>query len=151
MPPVRTMFVAASLMFIFMFGMIYFIGSFETGNGLPLNATIATNFNAIGLNPSSPNGGVFSGFGNYSSGIYTTANSLQTFNSNPIASALSTVSLVGSFIFSIPSLFRLMGAFIAVPLAAIGIPIGFAQMIGTITLIGVFALGLISAVFLFPI
>lgn len=151
MPPIRQMFIAVSVAFLFMFGMIWFIGNYETGNGLTVNATIATNFNAIGMNPSSPQGGVFSGYGNFSNGAYNTANSLQSFNTNPVASAISSVSLVGSFIFSIPALFGTMGAFIAVPLVAIGMPVGFAQAIGYVVLVGIFGLGLLSAVFLFPL
>ena len=145
------MLTAILVSFLLMFGMIFFIGNYELGNGLGVNATIATNFNAIGVNPSAPAGGIFSGYGNLANGVQNTGNSLQTFNTNPISSAISSVSLVGSFLFSLPNLFLAMGAFIAVPLTAIGIPLGFAQAISSVALIGIFALGLLSAVFLFPL
>lgn len=142
------MFTGALVMLLCAFGLILFIGTFEQQNGLIINASISSNFNAIGLNPSAPNNGIFAGFGTLSSQVYSTSNSLQ--NYGLISSIISSVNFAGTFIFSIPAFYGLLAGFIGAPLSFF-MPVGFAEAIADVVLVGIFMLGLLSAVFLFPI
>jgi hypothetical protein len=142
------MFVGVLVMLLCAFGLIILIGTFEQANGLRINATIASNFNAIWPNPSAPNNGIFSGFGTLNSQVYSTSNSLQSYG--PISSIISSVSIAGTFIFSIPAFYGLLAGFISAPLSFF-MPVGFAVTIANVVLVGIFMLGLLSAIFLFPI
>lgn len=156
MPPIRQLFVGVLIAMLAAFGLIFMIGGFETANGIPLNATIATNYNAIAASPQLPQSGVFCNatqgacIGGLASQVNNTSTNLQSYANNPLGSLVNTVSVVGGYIFEIGSFFGLLGGFIAAPLA-IFMPVSFAQLIANIVLVGIFMFGLISAIFLVPV
>lgn len=155
MPPIRQMIVGVLITMLAAFGMIFFIGGYETSNGLALNATIASNYNAITANPSAPAAGIFCSSQNgaclssLASQVNNTGTSLQSYSTNPLGSLINTVSVVAGYLFEIGAFFGLLSTFISTPLSLF-MPVGFAQLIGNITLIIIFVMGLLSGIFLVP-
>lgn len=132
------------------YGAVLFVGGYEVDNHLASNATIASNYNAILSGSAVPGGflGNVTKLGNVTNKTATGVN--QTGNSG--SSALTnSVGLVVGFMTSIPTIYWSIVSFIAVPLQGLGIPAGYAQNVVNIIILGIIAISIVSAIFLFPI
>lgn len=152
MPPIRELFFAIMVLFIMVFGAVLFVGGTESVNGVPLSPLLAPSYNAINVNHSYPTNGVFAN----TSGTFAATNGLATNVSNVATTSssggiINSVSLVIGYLSTIPLLYTALINFIALPIAALGIQIGYATTIAQVILTGIIALAIVSAIFLFPI
>jgi len=156
MPPIRALFFMILVIMLFMYGAILFIGGYEQGNGLAMNSTLANNYNALTSNSALPQGvfgnntGLFEATNNLAKGINNTASSCSSVIQQACV-VVNSVSLVLGFLTTIPTILGAIINFIAVPLSAFGIPLGYAQIIVSAIFVGIISLAIISALFLFPI
>ena len=152
MPPIRQVFVAILAIMLLAYGGIRFIGGYETANGLPINSTIAANYNAIALNTSSP-GGFTGNITALGQAANTSAAKVNQTGSSSQSALINSVSLVLQFLTSIPAIMWSIVNFVSIPIAAvIGIgSLGYVQAVISIMFLGVLSLSIISAIFLFPI
>ena len=131
------------------YGGILFVAGYETQNNLQVNSTIASNYNSITSASALP-GGLF---GN-TSGLFQTVNNTAS-KVNQSASTnggiTNSLSLVLGFMTSIPVVLGALVNFVSIPLVALGVPIGYAQVVVSVFFLGILSLSIISAIFLFPI
>lgn len=146
--PIRTIFLGLLIVSILIYGLIATIGSFTLANNLPINSTLKQQYLLITGNASTY-GGILGPVGNLQQTVSTNQNSLS--NPNVLTLVINSLSLAANFFGSLPNLFNSVVLFAAIPLNAIGIPASFAYGISLIALIGLMGLGLISAIFLFPV
>ena len=150
MPPIRELFFAILVLMIIAYGSIYFVGGYESNNNLQMSNTIAVNYNSITSNTALPG----SLFGNLSA-LYTSTNNSKSnatlAGSSSAGEFGNAVAAVVGFITSIPAIYGSLVNFIAIPFQVLGVPIGFSQVIVNVMRVGIIALAIVSAFFLFPV
>lgn len=141
--PIRTMLIIVIVVSVWMWAMIGYTGSYEVTNNIPLNATLRTQYEVIVGNSSGQ--GVFG-----ASAAIENQTSTQGMTFGGVSS-YNTVSMISQFFTSIPAEYNAWAFFIATPLTWIGIPVSqpIANILFLVTIL-VF-LGILSAIFLFPI
>lgn len=146
--PIRTIFLGLLITSIFVYGYFVFSGAFAIANNLPINATVKAQYEQIVGNASAYGGAI-----GPVSQLEQTASSTQQSISNPnlLSLLINSVGLVTNFIGSIVNVFNSIVLLASIPLAAIGIPTAFAYGVSLIALVGLISLGIISAIFLFPV
>jgi hypothetical protein len=150
MPPIRQLFVATLVLMLLAYGAVLWVGGYETGNKLPMNATLANNYNSLTQNSLLP-GSLFSNASQVINAANKSAVGVNSTGSSAAAGVVNSVSLVINFMTSIPHLMWSIINFIAIPIAALGVNIGYAQIIASAIFLGISAIAIISAIFLYPI
>ncbi|MEM3416331.1 MAG: hypothetical protein QW719_03270 [Candidatus Micrarchaeaceae archaeon] len=143
MPPIRTFIFAAFVAAIGYFMMLSFLGSFTAANHVQLPPQLQKFYNQLNLTGT-----------NTSISILTSqANNAQASlsNGNIVSGIGSSIGLVASFFGSLPTLLGGMINFSAFELAAIGIPVAYAQAAAYAMIIMFIALGIVSAIFIFGV
>lgn len=151
MPTIRTLYVAVIVILLLAWAGIIYISGYSQSNGLTVNATISA-FGNLSTN-ATPSTGLFAAFGNLSTSVNNTRSGLTGAStaSNPITGITTGITVASGFISSLPALVIGIINFIAIPFAFLGLPLGFAQVVAYLIVIGVCAFALLSAIFLFPI
>jgi hypothetical protein len=146
--PIRTFFLGLLAVSIFAYGFFVFEGGFAIQNNLPINPALQSQYLAITGN-SSTYGGVIGPV----AGLQQTAQANQKSlgNPNPLSTILNSIGLASSFFGTLTALFQSIILFAAIPLSLIGIPAGLAYGISLVGFVGLIGLGIVSAIFLFPI
>lgn len=127
------------------------MGSYEYQNNLLQSNTIAGNFSAILGNSSAPQNGIFVNDNNVFGAADTAQTGINSTTSIGSSSVFNSVSLVINFIIYLPNAYNALVHFMAVPFVALGVSPTFAITVINVLFVGILALGVISAIFLFPI
>lgn len=151
MPTIRTLFVTMLLLMLIAYGGILYIGSFSYANNITPSNIIAGNYTAISGNSVTANTGIFVGFKGLSTNVNSTGSALGSYSTNPISSLSGTVTIVAGFFGNILTVFYSVIGFVAIPFTVLGLPLGFAEIVGAAIILGVIGFALLSAIFLFPI
>ena len=151
MPTTRTLFVSIILVMLLAWAGVIYISSYSQVNNLtPSNVILA--YGNLSTN-NTPSTGIFSGFHNLSGNVNTTQTGIKSSSlfSNPITTITTAVTVMGGFITSLPTLLSAIIGFIAYPFQIFGLPLGFAQTVAIVIIVGVLSFVILSAIFLFPI
>jgi hypothetical protein len=146
--PIRTLLVASLLFMGFIYGMMGWVGSFATVNKVNVSNTITAQYNLITKNVSYPNSGVFN-----STKLNTSLNAVTSGLSNPLNIFATTGALgaIGNILLSIPSAMQAFLNILGSPFLLVGVPVTYIWLLGVVIIVGVIALGIISALFIFNI
>jgi len=147
--PIRTIIIASLVMVLLTFSVVLFTGSYAYSNNLPINNTVSSQYNSLIGNPSNPNSGLFSNYLNLTSQVGSQGSQLH--NSNLQFGLFNTIGIAAQFFTSLGPIIGGFLQFISIPLEAVGIPAGYAVIIMAVMLLAIMALGILSAIFLFPI
>lgn len=151
MPPIRTLFLTTVVSIILFYGGILYVAGYESQNNLAINNTVAAAYNNIQASGIPTAGQIFgnlSGLGNQSTKI---SGGLKNYSENPIYVIVSSVSTVGTFLVSIPATLGAIFNFASLPLVIFGVSQPFATFIVGMLILGIIALAILSAIFLFPV
>lgn len=155
MPPIRELFFAILVLMILSFGAILWVGGVESENGLTMSNTIASNYNALSSNTLCNSGTGTSGlFGNLTKlcgVVNSSASNVTNVGSSSSTALTNSVGLVVGYLNTLPILYGSVVNFIAVPFEQFGVPTGYAQVIVNVMFVGIIALAIVSAIFLFPV
>ena len=150
MPPIRELFFVIMVLMMLAFGSVLFVGGEEKANNLPMNSTIASNYNAITQASALP-GGLFGNNTNLYHVVNGSAANVSNVGSSSSSALINSVGLVVGYLNTIPLLYGAVVNFIAIPVEALGVPVGYAQVVVNVMLVGILALAIVSAIFLFPV
>ncbi|MDE1833843.1 MAG: hypothetical protein KGH64_00740 [Candidatus Micrarchaeota archaeon] len=149
MPPIRQLMMGSIFTVLLTYLAIMWIGGYQFANNIPVNATIASAYNAINLNPTNPNI-LYLQFGNYTSQGFITGNKLLQ-STNYTQTTAPTLQGTAQFLTSIPFVFQAITGFVAPALSsAFGIPISFTTNALTLMLLLVLVLAVLSGLLIFP-
>ncbi len=147
--PIRTILLASVTLLMLTYFMVGWLGGYQAVNNETTNATLAKQYKAITGNTTNPGGSLFGTFGNTSTQASGTASNLK--NPSGIFSITGAIGSAAQFFGSIPVVFNAFFTFMAGPLIAAGIPVGYAVMLMETMIVLVVVLAILSAIFLFPI
>lgn len=146
--PVRTLLIAALLMMGFIYAEMGWVGSFAAVNHLNVSKNITAQYHLITTNISNPNTGVFA-----SQKLNTSIKAVTSGLSNPLNlfATAGALGAVGNILLSIPTSMYAFLNLLGTPFLALGVPVTYIWLLGLIIIIGLIALGIISALFIFNI
>lgn len=146
--PVRTLLIAALLMMGFIYAEMGWVGSFAAVNHLNVSKNITAQYHLITTNISNPNTGVFA-----SQKLNTSIKAVTSGLSNPLNlfATAGALGAVGNILLSIPTSMYAFLNLLGTPFLALGVPVTYIWLLGFIIIIGLIALGIISALFIFNI
>lgn len=142
--PIRTLVFASIVLITFLFAYLGFIGSYQQNNNIVLNSTLKSQYQAIlGNNTQSS----LFGLDGYSS----QANNQGT-QIGASSTSLNTIGMVAQFLSSIPSIYTSVSQLTIGTLGNImGINLNFFQTNLILLIVIIVVIGILSAIFLFPI
>ncbi len=142
--PIRTLVFAGVIIMTYAWAVIGFIGSYSITNNLPMNATLKAQYEAV--TGASANPGVFGTLNNLTSQGKTQGQQLGGLNT------LNSIGMVAQFFNSIPALYSSVAYLITSPLASLlGVSLSVTAANLSFLVIIIIVLGILSAIFLFPI
>ena len=146
--PVRTLLIAALLMMGFIYAEMGWVDSFAAVNHLNVSKNITAQYHLISNNISNPNTGVFA-----SQKLNTSIKAVTSGLSNPLNlfATAGALGAVGNILLSIPTSMYAFLNLLGTPFLALGVPVTYIWLLGLIIIIGLIALGIISALFIFNI
>ena len=150
MPFIRSAMMIGIFGLLVMFASFGFFGGYQYKNNIQMNGTLAQGYNSI-LGNGSVSGNPY-GIGKLQTQAQFTGNSLQNatlFSS--LTLTFESLGLAGQFITSIPAIFYQLTLFVAQPLVAIGINVGFAVAMVDLAVLFIVIISLLSALFIFPL
>lgn len=142
--PIRTLVFASIVLVTFLWSYIGFIGSYQLNNNIPLNSTLKAQYQAIAGN--NTQGSLFglAGLSSQSQNQGTQIGASST--------SLNTIGMVAQFLSSIPSLYTTVSQLTIGSIGnMLGINLGIFQTNLILLVVIIIVIGILSAIFLFPI
>jgi len=158
MATLRTLLLGILVTMMFSYMMIAQVGFYELTTNTLTNATLKSNLEAVvgnlTVNGNSipaqfPTGGLFANTTKITNSTYANASALK--NLNPVTGVFNVVTIVASFLGSVPSIMYAFEVFISVPIVFF-IPslATYAILIGQIMTLILIFMAIVAAILLFP-